>query len=93
MLVRIDNAGRVTLPKDVRDKLATNPGDLLKISVQGDQVTLHPIRATGGFVKRGRALIFSAATDKLLTSEVVEAVRHQTLMESSGNIHLHKNSR
>jgi AbrB family looped-hinge helix DNA binding protein len=74
-LVPIDKAGRVVLPKDVRDELALNPGDLLKISVQGDQVTLRPNRETTGFVKRGGALIFSTSGTDLLKSEAVEAIR------------------
>ena len=75
LFVPIDKAGRVILPKDVREELAINPGDLLKISVQGDQVTLRPNRAKAGFEKRGRALVFSTGGTELLQNETVEAVR------------------
>jgi AbrB family looped-hinge helix DNA binding protein len=77
MLVPIDKAGRVVLPKDVRDELAIHPGDLLKISVHGDQVTLRPDRARAGFVKQGHGLVFSTGETGLLENETVEAVRHQ----------------
>jgi len=77
MLVPIDKAGRVVLPKDVREELAINPGDLLKISVQGDQVSLRPDRARSGFVKRGHGLVFSTGETDLLENETVEAIRRQ----------------
>lgn len=77
VLIPIDKAGRVVLPKNVREELAVNPGDLLKISVQGDQVTLRPNRAVAGFVRRGRALVFSTGETELLNSEAVEAIRDQ----------------
>jgi AbrB family looped-hinge helix DNA binding protein len=75
VLVPIDKAGRVVLPKDVREELAIHPGDLLKVSVRGDQVTLRPNRETTGFVKRGDALVFSTTGTDLLKSETVEAIR------------------
>lgn len=75
VLVPIDKAGRVVLPKDVRDELAINPGDLLKISIHGNEVTLHPNRQAAGFVKRGRALVFSTEGTDLLENNAVEAVR------------------
>ena len=86
VFVPIDKAGRVVLPKDVREELAINPGDLLKISVHGDQVTLRPNRETAGFVKRGGALIFSTGGTDLLQNETVEAIRHQERDRLSGEI-------
>jgi AbrB family looped-hinge helix DNA binding protein len=93
MFISIDKAGRIVLPKEVRKKLVINPGDLLEISVHGDHLTLHPKPAAAGFVKRGRALIFSAATGELLDSETVEAIRHQINSRSFGDSRTHKNSR
>jgi len=77
-LVRIDKSGRIVLPKRMREELAINPGDLLNASTEGGQITLRPNRAKAGFVKRGRALIFSTGADQLLESEVLEAVRSQS---------------
>lgn len=74
-LVPIDNAGRVVLPKQVRDELAINPGDLLKISIHGGEVTLRLIREASGFIRRGHALVFSANEANLLDNDTVETVR------------------
>jgi AbrB family looped-hinge helix DNA binding protein len=76
VFVPIDKAGRVVLPKDVRDELAIHPGDLLKISIHGNEVTLRPNKETGGFIKRGKALVFSSEGADLLDNEMVENVRN-----------------
>jgi len=75
VLIPIDKAGRVVLPKDVRDELAINPGDLLKISIHGNEVTLRPSREASGFIRRGHALVFSSVGADLLDNEAVEAIR------------------
>ncbi len=74
-LVPIDRAGRIVLPKNVRDELAIKPGDLLKISVQDDQVTLRLSREKAGFIRRGDALVFSTGQADLLDNAVVENIR------------------
>lgn len=73
-LVPIDKAGRVVLPKDLRKELAIQPGDLLKVSVRGNEVTLRLNRQKSGFTKRGRALVFSAGDADVLDNETVNSV-------------------
>lgn len=74
ILVPIDKAGRVVLPKNVREELAIEPGDVLKVSIHGDAVTLRPSRERAGFIKRGRALIFSSGQTGLLDNEAVNSI-------------------
>ena len=73
-LAPIDKAGRIVLPKDIREELAIKPGDVFKVSVDGPAVTLTPEKATAGFVKCGKALVFSAVPAKTLTQEAVATV-------------------
>lgn len=75
MVVPIDKAGRIVLPKEVRDELAISPGDCFKISVQGEEVTLRPDRDRAGFMRRGHALVFSAGGADLLDNQIVENIR------------------
>ena len=79
-LVPIDKAGRVVLPKRVRDELALSPGDRLRVSIQGNEVTLTPKKVSAGLVRKGRALVFSSGADERLTLETVNA----TLTEERG---------
>ncbi len=69
--VPIDQAGRVVLPKEVRRELALKPGEMLRVSVNGSSVTLTPDRQARGLIRKGKALVFSAATENLLTEEMV----------------------
>lgn len=74
VLVPIDQAGRIVLPKNVRDELAIRPGDTLKLGVSGSTVTLTPNRAKSGLVRKGKALIFSTAGGEVLTNEMVDSI-------------------
>lgn len=74
LLVPIDMAGPVVLPKQVREELSINPGDLLQVTVQGDQVTLRPNRQKAGFIRRGKALIFSTRGAEVPDNQVIEAL-------------------
>src|SRR5256885_195219 len=90
ILAPIDQAGRVVLPKGVRQELAIKPGDMLKITVAGSTVTLTPTKRAAGFVKKGKVLVFTTGDDQVLSSatvnDVIEATRaergRQTLNET-----------
>lgn len=40
----LDKAGRVVLPKPVRDRLQLAPGDTLQLEAQDESITLRPVR-------------------------------------------------
>jgi AbrB family looped-hinge helix DNA binding protein len=40
----LDKAGRVVIPKPLRDELQLAAGDSLKLESHGDQITLRPVR-------------------------------------------------
>ena len=40
----LDKAGRIVLPKPVRDKLRLEPGDALQLETEGELITLLPVR-------------------------------------------------
>jgi AbrB family looped-hinge helix DNA binding protein len=72
MLIPIDQAGRIVLPKDVREELAIKPGDIFKVEVKGTAVTLTPNNETGGFVRKGKALVFTSVGQSVLTQATVD---------------------
>jgi AbrB family looped-hinge helix DNA binding protein len=76
--VPIDQAGRIVLPKDIRQDLAIQPGDRFKVSVHGASVTLTPNKETSGFVRKGKALVFSTAADGTLSQEAVSNILEET---------------
>lgn len=71
--ITVDKAGRMVLPKKVRDELRLQPGDTLDLISDGGQVVLRPSRGAGrmrrvrgGWVYSGSGPIRAAETDQLL---------------------------
>jgi len=71
--VVIDKAGRVVIPKTLRDALRLEPGDTLALESDGDRVLLSPVRSAsalrkehGIWVFRGGKKILAAETDRVL---------------------------
>ena len=42
--VTLDKAGRVVIPKALRDELNLGPGDALRLEAEGEQIILRPLR-------------------------------------------------
>ena len=71
--VIIDKAGRVVIPKPLREELRLEPGDALEIATAGERITLRPVRGTGPLTKEHGVWVFhtgkplpASATDELL---------------------------
>jgi len=69
----IDKAGRVVIPKPLREELRLEPGDALEMESSGEQITLRPVRGTGPLTKEHGVWVFhsgqtlpASATDEML---------------------------
>ena len=84
--VTLDQAGRVVLPKKLRDELHLSPGDTLDLTVQGDEVTLRPRRSSSPLQKKQGVWVFSTgkpmASDE--TAEALRDIREQRDRRNSG---------
>jgi AbrB family looped-hinge helix DNA binding protein len=56
--VTIDRAGRVVIPKMIRDELRLEPGDTLAFAIEGDGVTLRPLHANAPLQKERGVWVF-----------------------------------
>jgi AbrB family looped-hinge helix DNA binding protein len=74
----IDKAGRIVLPKPLRDELQLAPGDPLEIERSGEAITLRPVRGNAPLRKKRGVWVFRAG-EPLKASVVEEAVRHVRL--------------
>ena len=72
--VTLDRAGRVVLPKNLRDELHLSPGDTLDVTVQGDEVKLRPRRSSSPLQKKRGVWVFS--TGKPMTSDEATEALH-----------------
>jgi AbrB family looped-hinge helix DNA binding protein len=80
--VTLDRAGRVVLPKSLRDEMQLSPGDTLDVTVKGDELTLRPRRSAtplqkerGVWVFRTGGPLAAAETDEMLRD--LRAQRHR----------------
>lgn len=69
----IDKAGRVVLPKALREELHLEAGDALEMESAGEQISLRPVRGTGLLTKEHGVwvihtgqLLSASATDEML---------------------------
>lgn len=69
----LDSAGRVLIPKGLRDELHLQPGDELDLETAGEQMTLRPVRQTPPLSKERGVWVFrtgqplpASATDETL---------------------------
>jgi len=69
----LDKAGRIVLPKPVRDELQLAPGDVLEIESTGEEITLRPLRGSAPLRKKHGLWVFRA--EERLTHADVERVR------------------
>jgi AbrB family looped-hinge helix DNA binding protein len=72
--ITIDNAGRVVLPKPLRDELDLGPGDFLDLESVGDKIILRPVRAITPLTKEQGVWVFR--TGQPLAASVTDAVLH-----------------
>ena len=73
--ITLDPAGRVVLPKTLRDDLHLSPGDTLDVTVKGDEVTLRPRRAATPLHKE-RGVWVLRTGKPLTTGEAQETLRN-----------------
>jgi AbrB family looped-hinge helix DNA binding protein len=72
METTIDGAGRIVVPKPLREALGLAPGTRLDISAYGGGLTLIPQGRTARLVKEGGRLV--ADSDRTITDDDVFAL-------------------
>jgi len=71
--VSLDKAGRVVIPKTLRDELRLEAGDSLEVELESERITLRPVRSESPLRKERGVWVFhsgrrlsAAVTDKAL---------------------------
>jgi len=83
--VTLDQAGRVVLPKTLRNELRLSAGDTLDLTVQGDAVTLRPRRSSSPLQKKDGIWVFSTGKP-MASDETEEALRQVRAQRDRQNV-------
>ena len=84
--VTLDKAGRVLIPKTLRDRLHLEGGDALELESEGERVTLRPVRSATPLRKERGVWVFRAGKrlPAAVTDIVLRKVREQRVRENAG---------
>lgn len=85
--ISLDKAGRVVLPKDLRDKLRLEAGDELLVEESGDQIVLRPVRAQPTLKKERGVWVYQGARgaegSRESLPDLIDEAREKRLRELS----------
>lgn len=75
----IDRAGRVVIPKSIRDTLQLLPGDELELEASGDRITLRPSRGHARLRKKGGIWVYNSGepVNSVDFEKVLDQVRRE----------------
>ena len=79
--ISIDRAGRVVLPKPLRDQLSLGPGDDLLVENEGDRITLRPIRPQALLKKEHGVWVYQGEASDLSIPQLIDEERKKRLRE------------
>ena len=75
----LDKAGRIVIPKPLREALNLEPGDALELDRAGDEITLRPVRGSGPLTKEQGVWVFRTGQPLTATAtdEVLQRIREE----------------
>jgi AbrB family looped-hinge helix DNA binding protein len=82
----LDKAGRVVIPKLLREELRLRPGDALELESIGEQLTLRPVRGTGPLTKEQGVWVFRGGRSlpACATDGTLQAIREERDLANLG---------
>ena len=69
MMVTVDRAGRLVIPKEMRDRLSLGDDGQCELFVEGDSLRLTPVRGTGRRVVEVDGWPVIAAADGVVATD------------------------
>jgi AbrB family looped-hinge helix DNA binding protein len=85
----MDKAGRIVLPKPVRDELGLGPGDSLELESSEDHIVLRPARGGGRMYKENGMWVFDSG-EPLTVETVNKAIRQVREERDRRNLGKHR---
>ena len=73
--VTIDTAGRIVIPRSIRNELRIEPGDALELQSDDRAITLRPMRSTAPLKKERGVWVFRSG-NKLTVEDVAKVIKN-----------------
>lgn len=77
--ITIDKAGRVVIPKPMRDALCLRPGDMLQLTRENGHIVLAPLDAAPPMMRKDGVWIRKSGTGvtQLMVDDTLAAIRER----------------
>lgn len=84
--VILDKAGRIVIPRRLREQLHLEPGDTLEMQTAGEQLTLRPIRKTAPLSKERGVWVLQTGHPMPASApdEVLRQIREERELDNPG---------
>ena len=81
----VDQAGRVLIPKSLRDELRLGPGDVMELKSEGDEILLRPVRARALIKKERGVWVYQGEADEAKSiTDLIDREREKRSRELQG---------
>jgi AbrB family looped-hinge helix DNA binding protein len=86
--ITVDKAGRIVLPKPVRDELQLQAGDSLELEISGQEIKLRPVRSKMRLHREDGMWVFTSdePLPANLVEDTMEAVRREREEQILGKV-------
>ena len=79
--ITLDKAGRVVLPKPLREQMHLGPGDTLQLEREGERITLRPVRPQAMLKKEYGVWVYQGEPTNVSIIELIDRARAKRLGE------------
>ena len=79
--VSIDKAGRLVLPKPLRERMRLGPGDNLLVESEGERIILRPVRAEVSLKKEYGIWVYQGEPSDVSIPDLIEQERESRFRE------------
>jgi len=80
----MDRAGRLVLPKAIRDRLRLSPGDQLILESEDERIILRPDRPQATLKKKRGIWVYHGPQTDVSLSDLIDREREKRLREIAG---------
>lgn len=84
MEIPVDKAGRLVLPKPVRERLGLKRGGRLRLEENGEGVVLKPAEVRSPVVRRSNGRLMITGVSGVQWDRLIDEVREERLREIAG---------